>query len=233
MENLQALLQKCPVLSGLPAEGIIEAASFARVRHFDAKEIIYSKGDAHSALLVIAKGAVRINSVSSLGKEVSLMILESYSWFGDNVFSPGTPRVFGATAHTDATLIELPGDKFRQLLGKYPESYPLVLDLLSRRLWAAMSVMEDDALRGIDARIARRLLLLAEHQHNAVDCAEQCVVRVTREQLANMMGLTRQSVHKVLKKLEKLGVISLQYGYIRILSSSGIKAQLKKLEQEC
>ncbi|WP_428774259.1 Crp/Fnr family transcriptional regulator [Vibrio sp.] len=230
MKDVKGLLQKCPVLAGLLPEGIDEAMQITRTRHFDEKALICSKGDQHCALMVIGQGSVRINSVSSTGKEVTLMIFEAGSWFGDNVFSPGMPRVFGATAHSDVTLLELPGDKFRQLLAKYPQSYPVVLDLLSRRLWTAISVIEDDAIRGIEERIGRRLLLLAEYQHNQPVSAGPYVVRVTREHIANMMGLTRQSVHKILKKFESLGLIGLKYGYITILKPQQMEEYLKQLE---
>ncbi|EGR1342053.1 Crp/Fnr family transcriptional regulator [Vibrio parahaemolyticus] len=230
MEDIKSLLLQCPVLAGLPVEGINEAVQIVRARDFDEKALICSKGAQHSSLMVIAKGSVRVNSISSKGKEVTLMIFEAGGWFGDNVFSPGMPRIFGATAHTDVTLLELPGDKFRQLLAKYPQSYPVILDLLSRRLWSAISVIEDDAIRGIEERIGRRLLLLAEYQHNRPISAQSCVVKVTREHIANMMGLTRQSVHKVLKKLENSNVLRLQYGSITILNPLKMEAYLKQLE---
>ncbi|MBR9789869.1 MAG: Crp/Fnr family transcriptional regulator [Vibrionaceae bacterium] len=230
MEELKKLLLKCPVLSGLPEEGINDAVHIVRPRHFDEKALICSKGDKHSSLMVIAKGAVRVNSISTKGKEVTLMIFDTGGWFGDNVFSPGMPRIFGATAHSDVTLLELPGDKFRQLLAKYPQSYPVILDLMSRRLWSAISVIEDDAIRGIEERIGRRLLLLATYQTNRAINADPCVVRVTREHIANMMGLTRQSVHKVLKKLEELGILKLGYGSITIPNPLLMEEYLKQLE---
>lgn len=230
MSDVAELLRCCPIFSGLPQEGIEEAAQLVRVKHFEEKALIYNKGDLHNAIMVIAKGSVRINSVNSSGKEVTLMFFEAKSWFGDNVFSPGIRRVFGATAHTDVTLLELSGYKFRQLLAKYPQSYPIVLDLLSRRLWTAISVIEDDAIRGIEERIGRRLMLIAEYQNNQWDESQPYVVRVTREHIANMMGITRQSVHKVLKNFENLGLLALKYGYITILAPSQMKAYLTQLE---
>ncbi|ENG5980689.1 Crp/Fnr family transcriptional regulator [Vibrio alginolyticus] len=231
MEEVKTLLAKCPVLSGLPDKGLSEAAQMTKVRCFDEKALICNKGALQSSLMVIAQGAVRVNSVSSKGKEVTLMIFEAGGWFGDNVFSPGMPRIFGATAHSDVTVMELPGDKFRQLLAKYPQSYPTILDLLSRRLWSAISVIEDDAIRGIEERVAKRLLLLAEYQLNQAIDTRPCVVRVTREHIANMMGLTRQSVHKILKRLESIGMLELNYGSVTITNPKRLEEYFKELEQ--
>lgn len=230
MIDVNKVLQECPILSGLPEQGIAEAVAIAKVRHFEEKALIYDKGDRHSALSVIAEGAVRINSVSATGQEATLMIFEAGTWFGDNVFSPGMARVYGATAHSNVTLIELPGDKFRQLLSKYPENYAVALDLLSRRLWSAISVIEDDALRGMEARIGRRLLLLAEYQRGQSLGDLPFSVRVTREHIANMMGMTRQGVHKMLKQFEQAGLLKLEYGRVTVLNPEVMDHYVRKLE---
>lgn len=86
MEEVKTLLAKCPVLSGLPDKGLSEAAQMTKVRCFDEKALICNKGALQSSLMVIAQGAVRVNSISSKGKEVTLMIFEAGGWFGDNVF---------------------------------------------------------------------------------------------------------------------------------------------------
>ncbi|MEF1214837.1 Crp/Fnr family transcriptional regulator, partial [Vibrio alginolyticus] len=114
---------------------------------------------------------------------------------------------------------------------KYPQSYPTILDLLSRRLWSAISVIEDDAIRGIEERVAKRLLLLAEYQLNQAIDTRPCVVRVTREHIANMMGLTRQSVHKILKRLESIGMLELNYGSVTITNPKRLEEYFKELEQ--
>ncbi|MDF4956905.1 helix-turn-helix domain-containing protein, partial [Vibrio parahaemolyticus] len=57
------------------------------------------------------------------------------------------------------------------------------------------------------------------------------VVRVTREHIANMMGLTRQSVHKILKRLESIGMLELNYGSVTITNPKRLEEYFKELEQ--
>lgn len=230
MPDAAAVLRRCPLMRGFPESALEEAAATSRVRWFSAGEPIYDRGSLQSTLCVIASGTVRITSVNPAGREATLIIFNAGAWFGDTVFSPGMPRVFGATAHEDAAIIELPGEAFRQLMVRYPESYPVALDLVSRRLWSAMSIIQDDALRGVTARIGRRLLFLAEIQGVGLARSEPVTLRLTREQLANMMGMTRQGVHGRIKRLEKEGLIQLTYGHLTINDPAALQAYIQGLD---
>lgn len=230
MTRIKTVLTDCPVLSGFPPEAVDELAAIGRIRTFSGGEQIYEQGSANTTLCVIAEGVVRISSINAGGREATLIMFSAGAWFGDAVFSPGMPRVYGATAHEPVTLVELPGDGFRALMGRYPECYPVVLDKVSRRLWAAMSIIEDDALRNIQARIGRRLLFLAQVQGDGEVVTEPVTIRITREHIANMMGMTRQGVHKWIKEFEGQGLISLAYGRITLINPAALKAFLSRVE---
>lgn len=230
MTDAFAVLRQCPLLKGFPDVAIAEAAQHARVRRFRAGERIYEKGEPQSNLCVIAEGMVRISSVNAEGREAVLIIFDQGTWFGDAVFSPGTGRVYGATAHEGAELVELPGPFFRELMQRYPESYPMVLDLISQRLWSAISMIEEDALRGTEARVGRRLLFLAQMQRGGMPAGGPVTVRLTREHIANMMGMTRQGVHGVLKGFRQRGLIQLGYGQITIEDEAALQGYLSTLE---
>ncbi len=230
MTDPVAVLRQCPIFSGFPDRAIEEAAAHARIRRFNIDELIYEKGSRQSTISVIAQGTVRISSVNAAGREAMLIIFDKGTWFGDTVFSPGTPRVYGATAHTEAVIVEMQGEFFRELMRRYPESYPNVLDLLSRRLWASMSLIEDDALRGVPARVGRRLLFLAQMHSGGHTLSEPVTFRLTREHIANMMGMTRQGVHKVLKAFEAQQMIVLSYGHVTVQDARALEAYLKTLD---
>ncbi|MEA1081146.1 Crp/Fnr family transcriptional regulator [Marinobacter qingdaonensis] len=229
MSELKKVLRACPLLGGLPDAGFAEAEDLARWRSFHAGEGIYDKGSMQSSLCVIAEGTVRISSVNAEGREATLIIFGPGAWFGDTVFSPGTPRVYGATAHDAARIAELPGEGFRKLLARYPQAYPVALDLLSRRLWSAMSIIADDALRGIEARVGRRLLFLAQIQGHGDARDRPVTFRLTREHIGNMMGMTRQGVHRVIKTLEREGLLKLDYGRITVISPKALNVYLEAL----
>lgn len=206
-------------------------AEQARNRSYSAGEIIYPPGALQSSLCIIASGRVRICASNIAGREAILAILDVGAWFGDTVFSPGMPRVFGATAHEGCRVFEIQGETLRSIMREHPEAYPVALDQVSRRLWSAMSVIQDDVLRGTEARIGRRLLFLAQMHHRS---GEEGTVGVsfslTRELLANMMGMTRQGLHRVLKNIEAQGLIEFAYGRVTIADPARLKQYLDRLE---
>lgn len=230
MESILAKLAACPVLRGLPEPGLAEAAEMARVRRFDVNEPIFAKGDRQTGLCVVTAGAVRISSVNAAGREAMLIIMPRGGWFGEAVFAEQAPRVYDVITHEPAEIIELPGVAFRALLARYPESYPVILDQVSRRLWAAMSIIEDDALRGKEARLVRRLLFLAEISGQETLGAAPLHLRLTREHLANMMGMTRQGVHGVIQGLAASGLIALDYGRITLNDPAALNDYIATLD---
>ena len=230
MTDIRTVLADCPLLTGFPPQGLNELAAIARVRHFDRDELIYDKGASVSTLNVIASGVVRISSINSAGREATLIMFSAKTWFGDAVFSPGMKRVYGATAHEATTLVEIPGDAFRAVMQTYPQCYPVVVDMISRRLWAAISIIEDDALRSVSARIGRRLLFLAQIQGDTDVGAQPITLRITREHIANIMGMTRQGVHKWIKDFEQRGLIALTYGQIELTNPAALHHYLQTLD---
>ena len=229
MHDLLPILRACPLLAGLSDTARDALLERCRRRQYRAGEIIYLPGSMQSTLCIIAEGRVRICSTNASGREAVLALLDVGAWFGDTVFSPGVPRVFGATAHEDCQIVEIPGDGVREVLEQYPEAYPTVLDQVSRRLWSAMSVIQDDVLRGTEARIGNRLLFLAQ-MHNRNGQGEAVRFTLTRELLANMMGMTRQGVHRVLKNIEAQGLIEFDYGRVTIADPARLKRYLDGLD---
>lgn len=230
MTRIKTVLADCPILTGFPSEAMEELAAIGRLRTFSGGEQIYEQGAQNTTLCVIAEGVVRISSINAAGREATLIMFSAGAWFGDAVFSPGMPRVYGATAHEPVTVVELPGEGFRSLMGRYPQCYPVVLDMVSRRLWAAMSIIEDDALRNIQTRIGRRLLFLGQVQGDGEVGSEPVTIRITREHIANMMGMTRQGVHKWIKEFEGQGLLSLAYGSITLTNPAALKAYLSRVD---
>ncbi|WP_323845398.1 Crp/Fnr family transcriptional regulator [Microbulbifer magnicolonia] len=230
MTELLPILDACPLLAGLPPAAKQALAQLARPQRYAANEVIYLPGTMQSQLSIVAEGRVRICSSNAAGREATLAILDTGAWFGDTVFSPGMPRVFGASAHDDCLVVDVPGEALRKLMDRHPEAYPVALDLVSRRLWAAMSIIQDDVLRGTEARIGRRLLFLVQMHRPADDAGGAASFRLTKELIANTMGMTRQGVHRVLKNIEARGLIEFAYGRVTIPDPAQLQGYIEGLD---
>lgn len=226
------LLGECSLLRDLPTDGLEALAKVARRRTLQQDEFIYRRGEVQSTLCVIATGSVRLSSLTVEGREAVLVILNAGSWFGDAVFSPGHPRVYDALAHEVTEVLDVPGETFRQVLDRYPQAYPRVVKLLSRRLLSTMAIIEDDALRDTLTRIARRLMFLARMHTGRREPTESVTFRLTREHIANMMGMTRQGVHAVLRQMADEELIELGYGRVTIPDPARLQAYIDKRSRD-
>src|SRR6185295_6638488 len=91
----------------------------------------------------VAKGAVRISSVSLSGKQVTLTYAEPGVWFGDIALFDGLPRTHDADAHGETTLLVVRKADFKELLAKHVELYEALLRLNCRRLRLMFNLIED------------------------------------------------------------------------------------------
>lgn len=219
--KLDALL-KCHLFEGFPSQGLIEAAGIARAREFKKGHVIYRKGISPKTLAVIETGSVRINAVNSAGKEMTLKICSAGNWFGEAVFFPESGRPYGAVAHEQTRLLEFSATEFNVLLSNYPQCYPSIVQQLGERFEAAVMVIEDDVLRSIPARLARRLLFSADFRtSHSKDSASICL---TQEQLGSMLGISRQAAYRAIQKLKSEGLVDFSYGSITINNKARLEA---------
>lgn len=221
MTDVLDTLGKCRLLAGLPQQGLKEAMSIASVRRFAEGQTIYQRGSSPRTMSVIASGSVRINAINGAGKEMTLMICGEDNWFGDAVFSPDSRRLYGAVAHEDTLLIEFSCEGFMALLETYPECYPVIIRELGCRLNAALRVISDDALQGIPARLARRLLFTAAFQHGRDD--QPVDLKLTQEQLGTMLGISRQAAYRALQTLVAEELVEFRYGLVHLGDPAGLK----------
>ena len=106
---------------------------------------------------------------------------------------------------------------FQQMLERRPELYPLFMKLLCRRIRISFAMLEDSALLPLSSRLAKRLLMHAHNYGQTDDEGGRPCVQLSQESLGLMLNSSRQSINKLLKRLEGLGWLHIQYGQILIL----------------
>ncbi|GAA0687877.1 Crp/Fnr family transcriptional regulator [Marinobacterium maritimum] len=226
MNDVLETLAGCRLLAGLPREGVEQAARIARVLTFAEGQTIYTKGSTAKTLAVIESGAVRINAINTSGKELTLTICGPGNWFGDAVFCADATRAYGAVAHEPTRLIEFSSQEINALLEAYPQGYACIVRELGERLRAAFTVIEDDALKGIPERLARRLLFIAAFQYGRSD--QPVSLKLTQEQLGNMLGITRQAANRAMQPLVEEGLLEYRYGQVYLKNPAGLEAFIER-----
>ena len=209
-----------PWFAALPlAERKALVAASERV-HLAAGEMLFRQGDAvppgQGAFYGVVRGGIKASSLRPDGKEAILVVLEAGNWFGEISLFDRMPRTHDATAVGETEVLALPRPAFDRMMRR-PAFALAVCQLLAARVRSLYGMVEDATLRSTRARVARRLLLLA--RGDATQAREpRPVLPVSQEQLAMMLGVSRQTLSKELQGLVRAGAIELGYGRIAIAS---------------
>lgn len=202
--------------------------SRAIVRRLGDGALLSARGAPAEEWVGVAKGAVRVSSVSLSGKQVTLTYAEPGTWFGDIALFDGLPRTHDANAHGDTTLLIVRKPDFRELLEQHVELYDALLRLNCRRLRLMFDTIEDLNTRPLAGRLARQLLLLARSYGEPQGDGIRIGLALAQEDLAQLLGASRQRVNQELKALEREGALRLEPTRIVVLSKDKLLAQYER-----
>lgn len=206
---------------GLPPTFQDRLLDAGRSREVPAEGRLFSRGDPPDGLYAALAGSIRIGGLSAAGKEAVLAVVEPPQWFGEIAVFDGLPRTHDAIAGADTRVLHVPQAALEAMLTERPAWWRELGLLVTTKLRLAFVVMEDMALLPLAARVARRLVLMAEG-YGEGSLRAQRVVKVRQEVLAAMVSASRQSTNQVLKELEARGLIKVAYAEIEILDLAGL-----------
>ena len=207
------------------SQGLREAIlARASVRRLQDGATLTSRGAAADEWCGVALGAVRVSSVSLSGKQVTLTYVEPGTWFGDISLFDGLPRTHDASAHGETTLLVVRKADFKELLSLHTELYEALLRLNCRRLRLLFDVVEDLNTRPLAARLAKQILLLARSYGVAQGEEIRIGLQLAQEDLAQLLGASRQRVNQELKGFERAGAVRIEPTRLVVLSKDKLLA---------
>ncbi len=177
-----------------------------------------ARGAAAEEWCGVARGSVRVGSVSLAGKQDTLTYVEPGTWFGDIALFDGLPRTHDADAHGATTLLCVRKPDFKWLLSQHTELYDALLRLNCRRLRLMFTQFEDLNTRPLQARLAKQILLLAKNFGQADGNAIRIGLQLAQEDLAQLVGASRQRVNQELKGFEREGAVRVEPTRLVVLS---------------
>ncbi|MCW5639856.1 MAG: Crp/Fnr family transcriptional regulator [Rubrivivax sp.] len=192
--------------------------SRAYVRRLKDGATLTSRGAAAEEWCGVALGAVRISSVSLAGRQVTLTYCEPGVWFGDISLFDGLPRTHDADAHGPTTLLAVRKPDFKALLAQHAELYDALLRLNCRRLRLMFDQIEDLNTRPLRSRLAKQVLLLAKSYGIAQGAEIRIGLALAQEDLAQLLGASRQRVNQELKGFEREGAVRVEPTRLVVLS---------------
>ena len=192
--------------------------SRATVRRLGDGAPLASRGTPAEDWCGVARGAVRVSLVSLAGKQVTLTYCEPGVWFGDIALFDGLPRTHDADAHGETTLLSIRKADFKDLLAQHPELYDALLRLNCRRLRLMFNQFEDLNTKPLSARLAKQIMLLAKSY--GIEQGEEIRIglQLAQEDLAQLLGASRQRVNQELKGFEREGAVRVEPTRLVVLS---------------
>ena len=187
----------------------------AYVKRFKDSELISARGDPPEEWIACARGAVRVSSTSISGKQITLTYVEPGIWFGDVSIFDGDRRTHDAYAHGETTILCVAKADFKKILATHVELYEAMLRLHARRIRQLYGLVEDLNTLPLRARLAKQLLHLVR-SYGVPSLSHATEVRIglhlAQEELAQLLGASRQRVNQELKSMERDEAIRIEPG---------------------
>jgi CRP-like cAMP-binding protein len=189
--------------------------AIAKLRRLSPGQQLFGRGDPPCGLYAVLEGAVRIGAVNEQGKEALLSLVEPPHWFGEICLFDGQPRTHDACGVGFCILLHVPQAALLELLEEHPQYWRHLALLMSHKLRLTFINLEQLSLMPAPARVAHRLLLIAEGYGETEHVRR--ILQLPQEQLALMLSLSRQTINQILKELQNQGILKLSYGEIEVI----------------
>lgn len=184
----------------MPPEVLETLRSQAQMRNIAKGADLFSEGDIANELFVVVEGRIAIATRATDGRETLVAVMEAGGLFGELGVFDGEPRSADARALIDSQVLAIPYEAVRKEFESRPELLWLIVRLLAQRLRATDEALADSVFLDVPARTAKRLLELAGER-------DEFQLPMTQEDLAGLVGASRERVNKALAMFTRLGWI--------------------------
>jgi len=225
--DVEAVLSSNAWFAGLPQELADNMYRLGRLRNFESS-LIYSADDRVDGIFALVSGQVRLMRTSSTGRLVFLAIASPGAWFGISAALDGKPHAYDAIAIGETTVFHITQEKLNQITAGRIENYSAFVKLLSYNFRAAMQYISTLRTHPPLLVLAHELILMAGRHGRRTDEGICIDLRLSQEDWAAMVGVGRQTINRLLKKLEAMGIASINYTSITIHNMEALEDLVRK-----
>jgi len=191
-------LDQSDLFGALPSDILEELRGRTELHKFRRGEVVCRRGEIAADLYIVFSGRVAIAAKATDGRESVVAVLGPGALFGELPLFDDGMRSADVRALTTLHLISIPFDHVRAVLRDHPETLWAVVRILARRLRATDDALSDAMFLDVTGRTAKRMLELAGDQ-------DEFRMPLTQEELAGMVGASRERVNKAIATFVKLG----------------------------
>ena len=213
----EAVIRKAPIFSGLDASAADALRASMNLVKLRKGQSLFKEGDDGDHLFVVSRGKVKLGTKSIDGRENLLMILGPGDMFGELSLFDSGPRTATATAVTDSKLLALGQDKVIPWVKEHPEVSLQLLARLASRLRRTNEVVGDLVFSDVPGRVAKALIDLGVKFGDKRSEGLFVNHDLTQEELAQLVGASRETVNKALADFAQRGWLRLEARSVMIL----------------
>ncbi len=217
-------LAKTPIFSGLSRTELEELAPLVIKRSLKKDTVVFHEHDPASAFYLVRSGKVKVYKLSRDGREQILAILGEGQIFGDVPVFDGGPYPATAATMEDSQIYLIRREDFHVLLRRHPEISIKVIQVLGQRLRQSMELVRDLSFKQVPHRLAGLLLRLAGDEGHTSGEGVIVDLSMSRQEIAEVVGTSRETVTRELKKMEKAGLIGIDRRLVTIIDEGRLKA---------
>ena len=217
MSGVNDAFMHAPLFQALDPEAAAALRASLKEQTFARGEVLFQEGEPGDRMYVIVEGKVKLGQTSKDGRESLLAVLGPGEMFGElSLFDPGS-RTSTASALTEVTVLGLGNEQLKPWLTGRPELAAALLQALARRLRRTNEAMGDLVFSDVPGRVAKALMDLGEKFGDVVPDGLLVSHDMTQEELAQLVGASRETVNKALADFAQRGWIRLESRQVLIL----------------
>ena len=222
MNETRCFLKQVDLFQGFSDKELKEVEKKSSIKSYPKGQVFYGPDDAAELLFILKKGKVRIYELSRDGKEFTLAILNGGTIFGEMVLvGQGMYDAF-AEALENSELCVMNKKDVEQLITDHPKLALKIIEIIGNRLRQTEEKLGDLAFRDVTSRLASLLLRLADEGENN---SNSTVLgdRFTHQELAEMIGTSRETLTRALGDLKTKKLISVDHKKIHVLDRESLE----------
>jgi CRP-like cAMP-binding protein len=217
-------LKKIPLFQDLSHDTMHRLVTCIEMREVRRRQVIYLPGDPGQAVFFVNGGRVKISKVTRDGKELTLAYRGPGEVFGELVMIDGGPREEMAEAMENALITELERGEFERLVQKEGVIGYRLAKVIAQRRREVENKIEQLIFKDVNAKLAELLLRLAT-EYGIEDSRGTLVsLKITHQEMANLIGSTRETVSLTLSQFKRRGLIQTDGRKVILADREGLRA---------
>jgi CRP/FNR family cyclic AMP-dependent transcriptional regulator len=221
-----AFLARVPLFASLKPDHLADLAARLKTRNYRRGEVIVHQDDPGADLHIVKSGQVKIAASSLEGEEIIMALLTSGDSFGEIALLDGEPRSASAVAMEATQTLALSRTDFLDIITGDADMLKTILASVAAGWRKASHLLQDAMFLDLPARLAKRLLELAEKHGVRTANGVEIDLQLTQQDLAAAVGVSRVAMNKQLGLFQDSGLISLEKKRIIILRPDELKKRI-------